>query len=63
METPLNVALPIGCQANDNGWRERPVVRAPRRRQDETYARWENLILPMRFAVRMAGWDQVAAKG
>jgi len=54
------VKLPLGGQANDNGWRERPVVRAPRRRQDETYARWENLILPMRFAVRMQGWQTCA---
>jgi len=59
----MEIALPIGGQANDNGWRERPVVRASRRRKDETYARWENLILPMRFAVRMAGWQDVAAKG
>lgn len=51
------VTLPLGGQANDNGWTERPVVRAPRRRKDETYARWENLILPMRFAVRMSGWQ------
>ncbi|HVY40085.1 MAG TPA: hypothetical protein VHM31_19230 [Polyangia bacterium] len=55
------VTLPVGGQANDNGWRERPVVRAPRRRQDETYARWENLILPMRFAVRMQGWQTCAS--
>ncbi len=53
----LNVKLPTGCQANDNAGRERPVVRSPRRRKDETYARWENLILPMRFAVRMSGWE------
>ena len=59
----MEIRLPIGCQANDNGWRERPVVRASRRRKDETYARWENLILPMRFAVRMNGWQAVAAKG
>ncbi|HSS39747.1 MAG TPA: hypothetical protein VLT58_13355 [Polyangia bacterium] len=51
------VTLPLGGQANDNAWTERPTVRAPRRRKDETYARWENLILPMRFAVRMTGWQ------
>ncbi len=57
----LNVKLPTGCHANDNAWRERPVVRASRRRKDETYARWENLILPMRFAVRMSGWQTCGA--
>ncbi len=51
------VTLPLGGQANDNSRTERPIVRAPRRRKDETYARWENLILPMRFAVRMSGWQ------
>lgn len=64
MESTLPpITLPLGGQANDNGWRERPIVRASRRRRDETYARWENLILPMRFAVRMNGWETVAAKG
>ncbi len=65
METTASpeIKLPVGGQANDNGWRERPIIRAPRRRKDETYARWENLILPMRFAVRMPSWATVAAKG
>ena len=57
MET-TEIKLPVGAQINDNCWKERPVVRALRRRQDETYARWENLILPMRFAVRMPSWAE-----
>jgi hypothetical protein len=44
--------------ANDNAYpRGKPVVRAPRGRTDATYARSENVILPLRFARRMAGWQ------
>jgi hypothetical protein len=39
--------------ANDNA---APVVRAPRRRPDATYAAAGNVILPLRFAERMPGW-------
>ena len=40
--------------ANDNAWRfGRPVVRALRRRAEATYARSDNVILPLRFAERM----------
>ena len=43
--------------ANDNIYAAgKPVVRAPRGRADATYARSENVILPLRFAQRMAGW-------
>ena len=41
--------------ANDNAT---PVVRAPRRRPDATYAASGNVILPLRFAERMPGWQQ-----
>jgi hypothetical protein len=44
--------------ANDNGPPfEKPVVRTPRRRPDSTYARSGNVILPLRFARRMTGWN------
>jgi len=33
------------------------VVRVPRARADATYARSENVILPLRFARRMTGWQ------
>jgi len=39
--------------ANDNAT---PVVRAPRRRPDATYAAAGNVILPLRFAARMPSW-------
>ncbi len=63
MDSTHDIKLPLGAQANDNPWKERPVVRALRRRKDETYARWENLILPMRFAVRMPSWAEGSAGG
>jgi hypothetical protein len=63
MDGEMNVKLPVGAQINDNCWKERPEVRALRRRKDETYARWENLILPMRFAVRMPSWAECPAGG
>ena len=51
------------CQvpaANDNAYRTgRPVVRVARGRPDGAYARSENVILPLRFAQRMAGWQGV----
>ena len=44
--------------ANDNAYSTgRPVVRVPRGRADATYARSENVILPLRFACRMPGWQ------
>lgn len=43
--------------ANDNAYLTgQPVVRVPRGRAEATYARSENVILPLRFARRMAGW-------
>ena len=44
--------------ANDNAYVSgRPVVRIPRGRSEATYARSENVILPLRFAQRMPGWS------
>jgi len=44
--------------ANDNAYFVgTPVVRTARRRSDATYARSENVILPLRFARRMPGWQ------
>ena len=44
--------------ANDNVYAlGKPVVRAARGRAEATYARSENVILPLRFAQRMAGWS------
>jgi hypothetical protein len=44
--------------ANDNGPPfEKPVVRTLRRRPEATYARSGNVILPLRFARRMTGWN------
>jgi hypothetical protein len=44
--------------ANDNGSAtdRPPAVRVPRGRPDLVYAQKENLLLPLRFARRMAGW-------
>jgi hypothetical protein len=43
--------------ANDNAYFVgAPVVRTPRGRSQATYARSENVILPLRFAQRMSGW-------
>lgn len=43
--------------ANDNAYTMgKPVVRVPRDRADATYARSENVILPLRFARRMTSW-------
>ena len=44
--------------ANDNAYfTGTPVVRVPRGRSEATYARSENVILPLRFAQRMSGWQ------
>ena len=44
--------------ANDNAYTMgKPVVRVPRGRAAATYARSENVILPLRFARRMTGWQ------
>ena len=43
--------------ANDNAYTAgKPVVRVPGGRTDATYARSENVLLPLRFARRMTGW-------
>jgi hypothetical protein len=58
-DKPVTLALRDGtpAAANDNAWRfGRPLVRALRRRADATYARSENVILPLRFAERMRRW-------
>jgi hypothetical protein len=45
--------------ANDNAYATgKPVVRSPRGRAEATYACSENVILPLRFAQRMAGWQE-----
>jgi hypothetical protein len=45
--------------ANDNAYTAgKPVVRVARGRADATYARSENVILPLRFAQRMDGWQR-----
>jgi hypothetical protein len=47
--------------ANDNAYTTgRPVVHVPRGRADATYARSENVLLPLRFARRIAGWQAPA---
>jgi hypothetical protein len=38
-----------------------PAVRAPKGRPDLVYAQQENLLLPLRFARRMAGWHRQEA--
>jgi hypothetical protein len=45
--------------ANDNTpvADERPVVTVPRDRPELAYARRDNLILPLRFAQQMRGWE------
>jgi len=55
----LRLASPALRAANDNAT---PVVRAPRRRPDATYAASGNVILPLRFAERMPGWHQGSAR-
>ena len=49
--------------ANDNASTtdRPPAVRAPRGRPDLVYAQQENLLLPLRFARRMAGWNRKQA--
>ncbi|HET6148070.1 MAG TPA: hypothetical protein VFH68_11120 [Polyangia bacterium] len=52
-----------GMHANDNGvGEERPTVRVPVGRPEQAYAHQGNLILPLRFARLMPGW-QVARAG
>jgi hypothetical protein len=57
----MNVATLQTPHANGNSGAgaadQRPVVVIPPRRPDRTYARRGNLILPLRFARRMAGWN------
>ena len=57
-----SMTLGDAAAANDNVYAMgKPVVRAPRGRAAATYARSENVILPLRFAQRMAGWSVGAA--
>jgi hypothetical protein len=45
---------------NDNAAaRESPIVRTPRGRPDAAYARADGVLLPLRFARRMPGWQGV----
>jgi hypothetical protein len=45
---------------NDNATaREAPVVRTPRGRPDAAYACADGVLLPLRFARRMPGWQGV----
>jgi hypothetical protein len=54
---PLAPGVAGARTANDNAFTfTRPIVRALRRRPDETYARSANVILPLRFAENMPGW-------
>ncbi len=56
------MTIPTAPVANDNAYTMgRPVVRTPRGRADATYARFDNVILPLRFAQRMTGWRLVGA--
>ena len=51
----------VEASANDNGdaIQEAPVVvMIPKGRPEHTYARFGNLLLPMRFAQRMEGWTR-----
>jgi hypothetical protein len=54
------IPAPAAC-ANDNAERDLaaqpPVVVIQARSPEHAYARRENLILPLRFARRMAGWS------
>ena len=50
------------AHANDNGvCDERPVVRVPVGRPEQAYAHQGNLILPLRFARLMPGWQATHA--
>ena len=50
------------AHANDNGGcDERPVVRVPVGRPEQAYAHRGNLILPLRFARLMPGWQVAGA--
>jgi hypothetical protein len=45
---------------NDNAEaREAPIVRTPRGRPDAAYACADSVLLPLRFARRMTGWQGV----
>jgi hypothetical protein len=46
------------ANANDNGIPERMVVMIPKGRPEHMYARFGNLLLPLRFAQRMEGWTR-----
>jgi hypothetical protein len=47
-----------GAHANDNGVSDqRPTVRVPVGRPEQAYAHQGNLILPLRFAQLMPGWQ------
>jgi len=51
-------ASDASAHANDNALPERPEVRIPAGRPEHTYARFGNLLLPLRFAQRMEGWTR-----
>jgi len=38
-----------------------PAVRAPKRRPASVYAQQGNLLLPLRFARRMPGWNRTGS--
>jgi hypothetical protein len=51
-------AIRAARPANDNAPPTKPIVRGLRRRPGTTYASAGNVILPMRFAQRMPGWQR-----
>jgi hypothetical protein len=54
----VRLALGDAPAANDNAYAAgKPVVRIPRGRSDAIYARSDNVILPLRFAQRIPGWQ------
>ena len=58
MQTKVREPAP----ANDNAFRfGAPLVRTSRRREKALYACSANVILPLRFAQRMSGWDALGA--
>ncbi|HEX3695089.1 MAG TPA: hypothetical protein VH374_06835 [Polyangia bacterium] len=50
----------LGPGANDNAGTtdEPPSVRTPKGRPASVYAQQGNVLLPLRFARRMAGWNR-----
>jgi len=54
MPTPIGLDAP---PANDNSVESAPTVNIPGDRAEHAYACSGNLILPLRFARRLAGWS------